>query len=94
MITLDEARDIANEYVSKLESEAGKSLRIVDEQTIEKSFGWVFFYNSKDYLETGDFRSMLVGNAPLIVDKNDGSLHETGTAKPVSDYISDYEEKY
>jgi len=47
MITLDEARDIANEYVSKLESEAGKSLRIVDEQTIEKSFGWVFFIIQK-----------------------------------------------
>ncbi len=29
---------------------------ILDEHTIEKEFGWVFFYQSKQYIETNDFQ--------------------------------------
>ena len=34
----------------------------------EYDFGWVYFYNSKEFVETGNFDSSLVGNAPVIVD--------------------------
>jgi hypothetical protein len=33
---------------------------------------------------------MTGGNAPIIIDKNDGSIHITGTALPVEKYIRDY----
>lgn len=93
MISVNEARKIANQYLLTLEPDIGESLQIVDSETIEKSFGWVFFYNSKEYLKTGDFRYMLTGNSPFIVNRNSGEVHITGTAKPIEDYIVDYEKQ-
>ena len=66
---------------------------ILDECTIEKEWGWVFFYQSSEYLETGDFSSQLAGNAPYIVNKATGELHETGTAFSVEHYIKEYEQQ-
>lgn len=65
-------------------------LAIVDSLTIEEDFGWVFFYQSKKYLESGDSSDALVGNAPLIVSRVDGSLHQTGTVEPVEFYIENF----
>ena len=60
-------------------------------ETIETEWGWVFFYQSKAYVETGDFREMLGGNAPIIVNRNTGELSHTGTAHDVEHYIKEYE---
>lgn len=46
----------------------------------EESFGWVFFYDSKEFLETGDFSKAVAGNAPILIDKMTGELTVTGTA--------------
>lgn len=56
----------------------------------EYDVGWVYFYNSKEYAETGDFNFSLVGNAPVIVDRVDGKLYGTGTAKPVEHYVGEF----
>lgn len=93
MITEIEARNIALRHLANMENDIGEPLKLADSETIERSFGWVFFYNSKDYLETGKFSSMLAGNAPFIVDRNNGDIHETGTEKPIEDYIYDYERR-
>ena len=53
----------------------------------EHEFGWVYFYDGSRHVETGDARYALVGNAPLIVDKNDGKLYITGTAHPIAHYL-------
>ena len=66
-------------------------LAIIDSETIEKEYGWVFFYQTKDYLETGNIEDTLVGNAPFIVNKYTGEVAETGTAYPVEYYIAEYE---
>ncbi|MDH3700991.1 MAG: YrhB family protein [Alphaproteobacteria bacterium] len=65
-------------------------LAIIENETIEGNFGWVFFYETKKYLESGDFRDGLLGNAPIIVSKLDGRLHETGTAEPIEFYIENF----
>lgn len=66
---------------------------VLENETIEKSWGWVFFYQSKTYVETGDFREMLGGNAPIIVNRITGVLTQTGTAYDIEHYISEYEAK-
>lgn len=91
MISADSARKIAIEYLSKLELKNREPLQLADNETLEKAYGWIYFYNSKKYLETGDFRHMLAGNAPFIVEKNSGNIHVTGTDKPIEDYIAEYE---
>ena len=40
---------------------------VVDSHTIEKSYGWVFFYNSRKFVETGLLQYRLAGNGPVIV---------------------------
>jgi hypothetical protein len=65
---------------------------ILEEETIEKEWGWVFFYQSKKYIESGDIEDMLAGNAPYIVNKRNGQLHETGTAEDIEHYIQEFEQ--
>ena len=64
---------------------------ILDEETIEKEFGWVFFYQSSRYLESGNAIDMLFGNAPIIVNKHDGTIQVAGIAQPIEEYLRDYE---
>ena len=64
---------------------------ILDEFTIEKDFGWVFFYQAHRFIETEIFSYCLAGNAPIIVNKFDGSSHYTGTALETEHYIAEYE---
>jgi hypothetical protein len=63
-------------------------LIIVDER--EYDFGWVFCYNSKEFVDSGDFKHQLAGNAPLIVDRVDGEIYVTGTAHRLEHYIDEY----
>ncbi|MGY8711935.1 YrhB domain-containing protein [Bradyrhizobium sp. 18BD] len=65
--------------------------RIQRELTIAKPYGWVFFYQSREFLDTGDFSEVLVGNAPIIVDRDSLELRLTGTAKPLEHYLEEYE---
>jgi hypothetical protein len=89
-MTKDQARQLVQEYVDRVAQEADVQFGIDDEQTIETSFGWVFFYNTAEYLATKDPITMAAGNAPLIVDKESGRLHETGTAHPIEHYIAEF----
>lgn len=57
---------------------------------IEYDFGWVFCWNTKEFMESRDFRHGLAGNAPFIVDRNDGQLYVTGTAHRLDYYIEEY----
>lgn len=86
-----DAMRAVSDHLSKLEKVVGEPLALIENETIEKPFGWIFFYNSKKYTDTGDIKYMLAGNAPIILDKNTGKIHETGTAYPVEYYIEEYE---
>lgn len=90
-MTKDEARSLALNYIRNRELEAGFGLVLLDSKTIEKNFGWIFFYDSKDHAETGDFRYALAGNAPLVVTRVDGAVHVTGTAFPLEKYLEQFE---
>ena len=59
-------------------------------QVIERPFGWVFWYNSKKFVETGDERQALLGNHPVLVDRFDCTFHRTGFGD-VDACISRYE---
>jgi hypothetical protein len=56
----------------------------------EYDVGWVFFYDSRRHQQTRAFEDALAGNAPILVDRSDGSVHVTGTALPVDQYIERY----
>ena len=88
-----QAQRIAEFEIASYAAESGSpELALQDDQTIEKEFGWVFFYQSRKFLETGDFRDMALGNAPLIIDR-EGNVHETGTAHSIEHYLTEFENK-
>ena len=93
MITFEEAKAKVEKLINKPDPHwADKpTLVVLDNQTIEKEWGWVFFYQSLEFIESGDFKDMLAGNAPYIVNRNTGEFVVTGTALPIEDYISKYE---
>jgi hypothetical protein len=85
------AQAVARAHVGELERELGIELILLDDETIEFGSGWVFFYDSRRYVEGGSISDALGGNAPLIVSKRDGAVHVTGTANPVEHYIREFE---
>lgn len=88
MIQFAQAQNMALEYLQQMESEIRIPLQIV--RVREEPFGWVFFYQSKEYVDTENFSAMLVGNAPFLIDRNTENIHVLGTAYPVDFYIREY----
>jgi hypothetical protein len=93
-MTREEANAVASNYVAAMEKRSGVALIIVDELTMERDFGWVYFYNSKLFIETGDPAYAGGGNAPIIIDRVSGQLHETGTARATEYYIAEFEKRW
>jgi hypothetical protein len=52
--------------------------------------GYVFSYQSKDFLSTKNDKYLLIGNAPLIIDKQSGNIFETSFRFTTSDYMRIY----
>jgi hypothetical protein len=86
----DEARILAEQHLHRLGLSLNVDLVFLDEYTKEADFGWVFYWNSKKYRETGMYQHALGGNGPLIVDRQDGSIHETSSAEPIEAAMEDY----
>ena len=91
-MTLDDARQIVLDYLKQLEPDTGCELVMLDGNTLEREFGWVFFYNSRRYVETGNIIHALAGNAPIVVTSRDRRIHVTGTARPLEHYLAAFTE--
>ena len=87
-----EAQSLVEIELSKLKSQdVPHDCVVLESKTIERAWGWVFFYQSKEYLNSGKFEHMLAGNAPLLVNRNTGNITHTGTAHNIEHYIKEYE---
>ena len=92
MLDYQDALELAEKELAALPAlSEGDGLMLLLEHTIEKPFGWVFFYTSRLYYETGDFAYALAGNAPFIINRHSGEVFTTGTARPVEEYVAEYE---
>jgi|SRR5207244_5150012 len=86
---IKDARRLAAEHIREGEPRTeGFTPVIVDLATQETTFAWIFFYDSEEYLRTGELQCALAGNAPIVVTKVTGKVYETGTAKPLSEYLA------
>jgi hypothetical protein len=71
-VDLQHAKAIAERTLDETVRPANSDVIIVDQHTRESAESWVFVYNTRAYVETGSFADMLIGNAPLFVDKATG----------------------
>ena len=94
MITKEQARESVNNELRRRCQIPGDSYVIVENLTIEKPFGWVFFYNSKRYLETGNIGDAIAGNGPVFVNRLNGIVEFCGSHKPIEAFVTEYERKW
>jgi len=57
-------------------------------------FGWVFVFQSKEYLVSGDYRDMWVGNGPVLVNRFTGNVHQFGSHRATSHFVWRYQLKW
>lgn len=76
-----EAQHLVEEELERLKIEQDSiDCVVLEDETIENPWSWMFLYQSKAYVESGDDIEMLAGNAPIIVNRYTGELVHTGTA--------------
>jgi hypothetical protein len=94
MLTKDEARELVVRTLCQRPDwlPAEDELVVFEEATIEKTWGWVFFYGSRMWRETHEIKYAIAGNAPVLVEKDTGKLIPTGTARRTEHYIERYEQ--
>ncbi len=87
-----QAIQIVRDIIKDFELPEGDVCIINEEATIEKDWGWLVFYTSREFFKTNDLRYAVAGNAPYIVLRKNGDVLETGTAYPIDHYIKRFEE--
>lgn len=68
-----------DEAVVKVQNKIGDDCVVTNIHT--RPYGWVFFYTSRQYVETGDENYGLIGNSPFFISKS-GELAWLSTAYP------------
>lgn len=84
MIDYNEALKIAAQYLQDSET----PLQITYQEDFSE--GWLFCFQSVEYVETGNPSTQLAGNGPFIIDKDTGELHVLGTEHSPSEYLEEY----
>ncbi|WP_084259170.1 YrhB domain-containing protein [Microtetraspora malaysiensis] len=94
MLTEPEARGIAEERLARIHETTRQytgdddGFVIVDVE--EYPIGWAYYFQHARYVRTGDIGAMLGGNAPILIDRRDGTILPTGTAYPLEHYINEH----
>jgi len=83
---------IAERYLKRL-GQIGEDIEVMiyTDEIIKKSYGNIYFYNSKEYILTGDFYKSLMGNAPFLVEKKTGRVVNFSTSTVLEKEIQAYE---
>lgn len=91
-IDLETARRLALEEAHR-DYYKPNGLALLDDMTITKPYGWVFFYDSKRHIETGNPLHMLGGNGPIVVEKDSGRVTPLGSARAPETEIATFEQE-
>lgn len=91
MLTQKQIVGIAKNHIKELEKKTKIELVIGYEETIIKPYGNIYFYTSKKFVKTGDFKYAIAGNAPFLIENQTGNVISFGTAKSDEYYINEYE---
>lgn len=95
MLTDKEMLVIAEGYLKSIGEHFGGTdieVMIRTDKIIKKTYGNIYYYNSKEYILTGNFNKSLVGNAPFLVEnKIGGRVVQFGTSGHLEDQLKAYE---
>jgi hypothetical protein len=84
-------------YATELSSEGADPTygppKIFEEETIERDWGWVFFYNSEMYYKTRIPQYAAIGIGPLFFNRETGEIRHNSTGRSTESLILEYEEE-
>lgn len=83
-----EAEKIVREYLDS-RFDGTTEVVIVSDETIEREYGWIFQFQSKQFLE-GKTRHFLIGYGPILIEKS-GELVVFPSSITVEESIRRYE---
>ena len=93
-ITKARAHEIATKVVAEISASTQHNFVIQEEKTIERPFGWVFFYTTRRYLETHDPNGLVPGATPVVVLRADGSVDHLASSVPPARAMEIYEKRW
>jgi hypothetical protein len=76
MLAYADAKRLATEYVSTLGDRTGVITAVAP-----KPYGWIFFYNSAEFVRTRNRQKAWFGNGPFVISRIDGRRF-TMTSRP------------
>jgi len=71
-----------------------EDMDVMEDQTIEKEYGWVIFSQSKKYIATGNFLYKYIGSGGELAEKSTGRIYEFGSAFALEENLKIYELGY
>jgi hypothetical protein len=71
-------------------SKLGNGFRILDASVSELREGWIFNYQSVEFLETSDISKALAGNIPMFVSRADGEIFLLSQHRPLIESMAAY----
>jgi hypothetical protein len=94
-ITKERALEIARAKLVEVKRDA--EFEIADSRTVERPFGWVFFYEARSALKAGDPAApaaAIPGTGPLVVLREGGRASFLSTSVPPAKAIAEYEKTW
>jgi len=88
MLTYRQAEHLAKAWI---EIRTSSRAVLMPEHTITKLYGWVFYYQSREFVEKRERSKMLLGNGPIIIDRVTGDIRSMTSAQRIEDFLSLYE---
>lgn len=92
MISFEEARRRVSRYLARPDPYQVEQIEFVIIDTIERPWGWAFIYDSAEHVRSSAFEDEILGNAPILADRESGRLFVTGTAQSIEQYLALYEQ--
>jgi hypothetical protein len=90
--TLEQAMQVAQNHLDEKSRGKDDGLQILEDKVVEKKYGWIFRFNSKKFLETGNILYSLGGNGPIVVERESGKIHELGSAMAFDETVKEFED--
>lgn len=94
MLSYEDAKRLAEEHYMTAYANVKGGVIFLERRTITTSYGWVFFCNTREFIETGNVFSAILSSAPVLVEAATGKLHQFGTRHPVEHYLREFEREH
>lgn len=91
MLSEKEMEEIATDYITQIAKETNLDIILFHKHTRRMSYGNLYVYNSRKFIEELDYNYALLGNAPFLIEKETGKIFEFGTSETIDYYLGEYE---